>query len=57
MNEAIETVEVSAGRRRIARGVLRDLEAPDGEALRPLARALIDLAVSLVTEDNEEETA
>jgi hypothetical protein len=57
MNEAVETVEVSPSRRRIARGVLRDLEAPDGDALRPLARALIDLTLSLVEEDDDKETA
>lgn len=57
MSDAVETVEVSPGRRRIARGVLHDLEAPGGETLRPLARALIDLALSLTGEDCEEETA
>ncbi len=57
MNDSAETMEVSSGRRRIATGVLHDLEAPDGEALRPLARALIDLALSLTEEDCEEETA
>jgi hypothetical protein len=57
MNAAVETVEVSPGSRRIARGVLHDLEAPEGETLRPFARALIDLAVSIMAEDDEEETA
>lgn len=55
MKQAVETREVSAPRRRIARGVLRDLPAPEGEALRPLARALVDLAIALSAEENKEE--
>jgi hypothetical protein len=34
--------------------VLRDSPAPDLEALRPLARALIDLAIALTADDDEE---
>lgn len=49
-------MEVSGPRRRIVRGVLRDAPAtaPEGEDLRLLARALIDLAIALTTDGGEE---
>lgn len=54
MNEVVEAVEVSPGGRRIATGVMRDVEVAEGDALRPLARALIDLALALTESDGEE---
>lgn len=54
MRRAVEAEEVAGPRRRIVRGVLRDAPAPEGEALRPLARALIDLAIALTTDESEE---
>lgn len=52
---AVEAIEVSGAHRRVATGIVRDLEAPDGEKLRPLARALVDLALALVASDEERE--
>lgn len=54
MIQAVEAEEVAGPRRRIVRGVLKDAPAPEGEALRPLARALIDLAIALTTDGGEE---
>lgn len=55
MKRAVEAEEVSGPRRRIVRGALRDASAPEGEDLRPLARALIDLAIALTADDEEAE--
>lgn len=52
---AVEASEVSGPRRRVATGIVGDPEAPDGEKLRPLARALVDLAIALVASDEERE--
>lgn len=57
MSRTVQAQEMSGSRRRIATGVLAEVAVPEGEALRPLARALIDLALSLVAENDEEETA
>jgi hypothetical protein len=39
----------------VATGILRDREAPSREQLRPLARALVDLALALVASDEKRE--
>jgi len=37
----------------VATGILRSPEAPEPGALRPLARALLDLAIALAAEGDE----